>query len=111
LQAQRESGEDYPVANHFFRNGDPGALVNVAGVGILRTAEHPAAAEALARFLLAEEAQTYFATETFEYPLRDGIPADDRLPALADVQAPELDLTDLDDLEGTLRLLQEAGVI
>ena len=85
FQAQQEAGEDYPVANHFFANGDPGALVNVAGVGILETADHPAAAEALARFLLDEEAQTYFATETFEYPLRDGIAADDRLPALAEV--------------------------
>jgi len=111
FQAQQEAGEDYPVANHFFANGDPGALVNVAGAGILGTADHPAAAEALVRFLLDEEAQTYFATETFEYPLRDGIAADDRLPALADIQAPDLDLSNLDDLEGTLRLMQEAGVL
>jgi iron(III) transport system substrate-binding protein len=111
LQAQREAGEDYPVANHFFANGDPGALVNVAGVGILETADHPAAAEAFARFLLDETAQTYFATETFEYPLRDGIAADERLPALSEVQSPGLDLSELDDLPGTLRLLQEAGVL
>jgi iron(III) transport system substrate-binding protein len=111
FQAQREAGEDYPVANHFFANGDPGALVNVAGVGVLDTAAHPAAAEAFARFLLDEEGQAYFATETYEYPLRSGVAADDRLPALADIQSPDLDLTDLDDLEGTLRLLQEAGVL
>jgi iron(III) transport system substrate-binding protein len=111
LQAQKQSGEAYPVANHFFANGDPGALVNVAGVGILETAKHPAAAEAFARFLLGEEAQTYFATETFEYPLRAGIAADERLPALSEVQSPDLDLSDLDDLPGTLRLLQEAGVL
>jgi iron(III) transport system substrate-binding protein len=111
LQAQKQSGEEYPVANHFFANGDPGALVNVAGVGVLETAKHPAAAEAFARFLLGEEAQSYFATETFEYPLRDGIAADERLPALSEVQSPDLDLSDLDDLPGTLRLLQEAGVL
>ena len=111
FQAQAEAGEDYPVANHFFTNSDAGALVNVAGVGVLKTAEHPAAAEALARFLLDEEAQTYFATETYEYPLRSGTPPDPDLPALADIQAPDLDLSDLDDLEGTLRLLQEAGVL
>jgi iron(III) transport system substrate-binding protein len=111
FQAQAEAGEDYPVANHFFTNGDPGALVNVAGTGILKTATHPVAADALVRFLLEEEAQTYFATETFEYPLASGIPADERLPALADVQSPDLDLSELADLEGTLRLLQEAGVL
>jgi iron(III) transport system substrate-binding protein len=111
FQARQETGDAYPVANHFFVDGDPGALVNVAGVGILRTAGHPVAAERLVRFLLGEEAQTYFSTKTFEYPLRSGIAADDRLPSLDQVQSPDLDLTDLDDLEGTLRLLQEAGVL
>jgi iron(III) transport system substrate-binding protein len=111
FQAQAESGDDLPVANHFFTGGDPGALVNVAGVGTLDTAKNPAAAEALARFLLAEEAQAYFATETFEYPLASGVAPDPSLPALADIASPDIDLSDLDDLAGTLRLLQEAGVL
>jgi iron(III) transport system substrate-binding protein len=110
-QAQAEAGADLPVANHFFANGDPGALVNVAGVGILKTAPNAAQAEQLARYLLDEEAQAYFASETFEYPLRTGTAPDEALPALADIQSPELDLSDLADLEGTLRLLQEAGVL
>lgn len=111
FQAQAESGEEYPVANHYFTGGDPGALVNVAGVGILDTADHPAAADALVRFLLDEEAQTYFSEETFEYPLVTGIAADPRLPALADIEAPDLDLSDLADLEGTLTLLTEVGIL
>jgi iron(III) transport system substrate-binding protein len=111
FQAEAEAGADLPVANHFFAGGDPGALVNVAGVGILDTADNAAAAEQLARFLLAGEAQTYFATETFEYPLASGVTPDVGLPALADIQSPDLDLSDLADLEGTLRLLQEAGVL
>jgi iron(III) transport system substrate-binding protein len=111
FQAIAEGGADLPVANHFFTGGDPGALVNVAGVGILQGAANAAAAETLARYLLGEEAQAYFATETFEYPLRGGVAVDERLPALAEIQSPELDLSDLADLEGTLRLLQEAGVL
>lgn len=111
FQAEAESGAELPVANHFFTGGDPGALVNVAGVGILRTAPDPEAAERLARFLLEEEAQAYFATETFEYPLRVGVRPDERLPGLDEIQSPEIDLSSLADLEGTLRLLQEAGVL
>ena len=111
FQAQAESGEEYPVANHYFTGGDPGALVNVAGVGILGTAEHPVAAEALVRFLLSEEAQTYFSEETFEYPLVGGAAADDRLPPLADIESPDIDLSDLSDLEGTLELLTDVGVL
>ena len=111
FQAQAESGQALPVANHSFTGGDPGALVNVAGAGILDTADHPAAAEQLVRYLLSEEAQAYFAGETFEYPLRAGVAADDRLPALATIESPDLDLSDLADLEGTLRLLLVAGVL
>ncbi len=111
FQARAESGDTLPVANHYFTGGDPGALVNVAGAGILATADHPVAADRLVRFLLSEEAQRYFSDETFEYPLVTGIEADPALPALADIESPELDLSDLADLAGTLRLMQEAGVL
>lgn len=111
FQAQAESGDTLPVANHYFTGGDPGALVNVAGAGILATAEHPVAADRLVRFLLSEEAQRNFSDVTFEYPLVAGIAADPRLPALAEIESPELDLSDLADLAGTLRLMQEAGVL
>ena len=111
FQAQAESGDTLPVANHYFTGGDPGALVNVAGAGILATAEHPVAADRLVRFLLSEEAQRYFSDETFEYPLVTGIAADPGLPALAEIESPELDLSDLADLAGTLRLMREAGVL
>ncbi len=111
FQAQAESGQALPVANHYFTGGDPGALVNVAGVGILATADHPIAADRLVRFLLSEDAQRYFSGRTFEYPLVTGIDADPRLPSLKEIESPELDLSDLSDLKGTLRLLQEAGVL
>jgi iron(III) transport system substrate-binding protein len=111
FQAQAEGGEDYPVANHYFTGGDPGALVNVAGVGILEGAEHPIAADRLVRFLLAAEAQTYFSSETYEYPLAEGIAADPRLPVLGEIESPDLDLSDLRDLNGTLTLLTEVGIL
>ena len=106
-----EQGESFPVRNHFLPGGDPGSLVNVAGVAILATAPNKPGAQAFVDFLLSEESQAYFATETYEYPLLDGVPADPGLPALSEIQSPEIDLTDLADLQGTLTLLQEAGVL
>lgn len=106
-----EQGSDFPVRNYFLPNGDVGALVNVAGAGILTTSRTPAAAQALVDFLLTEDSQRYFAAETYEYPLVTGIPADPRLVPLAQIESPEVDLSDLADLEGTLRLIQEAGVL
>jgi iron(III) transport system substrate-binding protein len=106
-----EQGEDFPVRNQFLPNGDVGALVNVAGAGILTTSQNPAAAQAFVDYLLVETSQEYFADETYEYPLVTGIAADERLVPLADIAAPNVDLSDLADLEGTLRLIQEAGVL
>lgn len=106
-----EGGEDFPVRNHFLPNGDVGALVNVAGAGILTTSKNPAAAQAFVDFLLTAASQQYFADETYEYPLVAGIAADPRLVPLADISSPDVDLSDLADLEGTLRLIQEAGVL
>jgi iron(III) transport system substrate-binding protein len=102
---------DFPVANHFFDGGDVGSLVNVAGVGILSTTDKTSAAEEFVVFLLSGEAQEYFRDETFEYPLTRGIEADDRLPALDTIETPDLDLGDIDDLQGTLELLRAAGAL
>lgn len=106
-----EQGDDFPVGNHFFEPGDPGALVNVAGVGILATSDEPEAAAQLVDYLLSTDAQTYFAEETYEYPLIEGVPADERLKPLAELGSPPLQLNDLSDLQGTIDLLREVGVL
>lgn len=102
---------DVPAANYFLTDGDPGALVNVAGAGILDTSEQADAARELIEFLLSEEAQTYFAEETEEYPIASGVAPDPELPALEEIGTPAIDLSDLSDLEGTLQLLQEVGIL
>jgi len=102
---------DVPAANFYLTDGDPGALVNVAGAGILGTADHADAARTFVEYLLSPDAQAYFATETKEYPLVAGIEADPALPPLEEIGTPRIDLSDLSDLEGTLELLQETGVL
>lgn len=104
-------GDDAVVAqNQYLAAGDPGGLVNVAGVGILESSDNQAAALALVRYLLAE-GQTYFAEETFEYPLVAGVAASAQLPPLSSLQPPELDLSDLDSLAETQELLAEVGLL
>ncbi|MEA2593797.1 MAG: iron(III) transport system substrate-binding protein [Thermomicrobiales bacterium] len=110
-EVQAEEGKTFPIANHFFAGGDVGSLVNVAGVGILGTAEHPDKALAFADFLLKEDAQHYFAERTWEYPLIAGVPTEPDLVPLDQIQSPEIDLSDLADLQGTLALLTEVGVL
>jgi iron(III) transport system substrate-binding protein len=111
LRQAAEQGPNFPVANHFFTGGDPGALVNVAGAGVLTTSANPTAALALVEFLVGDDAQEYFATETYEYPLVAGVEADDRLVPLDEIESPDIDLSDLADLQGTLDLLTEVGIL
>ncbi|CAN5117477.1 iron ABC transporter substrate-binding protein [soil metagenome] len=102
---------DAPAANYFLTDGDPGALVNVAGAGILTTSENSEAARQLVEYLLSTDAQEYVATETKEYPLLEGVELDADLPSLEEIGTPEIDLSDLSDLDGTLELLQEVGIL
>jgi iron(III) transport system substrate-binding protein len=102
---------DIPAALYFFPAGDPGALINVAGAGIVSTTDQPGLAQRLILFLLGEHAQQYFADTTYEYPLSAGVEPDPRLVQLSDIEAPEIDLSDLSDLQTTLEMLQEAAVL
>jgi iron(III) transport system substrate-binding protein len=111
FQVKEERGQDLPAANHFFDGGDPGALVLAAGAGVLDTAENPEAGREFLEFALSEEAQQYFADETYEYPLIEGVEVDEELPPISELQSPDVDLSNLDDLGGTLELLQETGVL
>ncbi len=83
----------------------------MAGIGILNTADNTPEAEEFLQFLLSEEAQSYFADETFEYPLIAGVPINEELVPLSEIETPNVDLGNLDDLEGTLDLLRETGVL
>jgi iron(III) transport system substrate-binding protein len=107
----REAGGDFPVANHFFAAGDPGSLINVAGIGLIEGADDAEAALAFADYLLSDEAQEYFATETFEYPLTEGVAAPEGLVPLNEIGHPDIELGELADLRGSLDLLSEVGLI
>lgn len=111
LRLLAEHGEGYPVAQAFFPAGDPGSLVNVAGVGVLGSTDQPEAAAALTEYLLGPEAQRYFSQTTYEYPLIGDVTSDPRLPLLADIDAPDIDLSQLSDLAGTVELLRDVGAI
>jgi iron(III) transport system substrate-binding protein len=111
LRLLAEHGEDYPVAQAFFAGGDAGSLVNVAGVGQLVSSDQPDASAALLAYLLEDEAQRYFSEATFEFPLIEGIRSDARLPDFGSIEAPDVDLSALADLQGTVQLLREVGAI
>ncbi len=112
FQLGAEIGMDKLVArNHFTGGGDPGALINVAGVAILKSSKAQADAGRLVQFLLSPPAQRHFAEQNFEYPLLPGVPALPALTPLDQIQSPNIDLSQLDKLEESLNLLREVGLL
>ena len=109
-EIRREQG-DVKVENHFFRTGDPGSLVNTAGVGILKSGDGQDAARRLVEYLLSEKGQRYFADKTAEYPLAAGVEPGPDLRPLKSVQGPFIDLGILGEkLPSTLEMIEEAGL-
>jgi iron(III) transport system substrate-binding protein len=106
-----EEGEDFAARNYHFRGGGPGALVMVSGAGVLGTSDNKEAAERFIDFLLSTVAQQYFAGQTFEYPLVDGVKVHRLLTPLDQIVRPDIALADLADLGGTADLLREAGAL
>jgi iron(III) transport system substrate-binding protein len=97
--------------NKFMAAGDPGGLVNVAGVGVLKAAPNHEGAQAFATYLVSESAQKYFAGETAEYPLAAGVAPSAEMPPLSALRPPAVDLSQLDDIETTQELLVETGLL
>ncbi|WP_435094779.1 extracellular solute-binding protein [Halorubrum sp. N11] len=93
-----------------FTSGDAGAVFNVAGAAVVDTASDVTLAENFVRHLLSAEAQDYFARTTFEYPLIPDVEPIGDLPTIDELNVPDIDLTELSDLEPTIDLMREAGV-
>ena len=106
-----EEGEGFGARNHFLIGGDPGGLMLVAGAGIIKDAGNREAAEQFLEYLLSKAAQTYFSETTKEYPLIAGVEPEGDLPPLSSLEPPEVDLGALSDLQGTISLLREVGII
>ena len=89
---------------HRVGGGDPLALVNVAGVGVIQGSNQSEAARKAVRFLLSEQAQRHFADQTAEYPANPDVkPSKHKLPPITDLQAPDIDLSKLSSLQETRR--------
>lgn len=105
-----KNNPNFPVAHHYTR-GDAGALMNVAGLAVLNTTDQKSDAEKFVTYMLSPEAQKYLTQEFYEYPLVPGIPVSNKQIPLKQLKPPQLDLSKLSDMKGTLSLLQEAGVL
>lgn len=110
--AQERGADTMRARVSYLAQGDPGALVNIAGVGILASTDRPEDAARVVEELLGEQAQKYFLEESSEYPVRPGVSSEAvDLPPIETLGGPDIDLADLDGLEQTQQMLARVGMI
>ena len=102
-----------PVETYHFADGDLGNLALVTGAGVLQTSDQSAEAQRFLQFLLSEQAQSFAANRVNEYPVVSGtevpsymVPADSALTL-----SPEFDLQRLQEMDPTLSLLRDVGLL
>lgn len=87
-----------------------GVAWNVAGVAVSRYSDNPAA-EKLVAYLLSEDGQGLFASANSEYPVRDGVPAVDAVPAAGSYRVADVPMADLGThRDATIDLLESVGM-
>jgi iron(III) transport system substrate-binding protein len=103
----------YPVAMAHFEAGDIGNLLNVAGAGIVKSSDNQENARKFIDYLLSPAAQQYITLEGNEYPVVPGLIVNSTLESFATIQeiSPKIDIDQISDLEGTLALLREVGLL
>ena len=113
LMRFKKSDSGFPVEQTFFGAGDPGNLVNIAGIGVLKSSTHIEEVSSFVQYLLSPKVQQLFVSEIFEYPVTDAVIPSEKLLPLDELLklTPDLNLEKLDDLEGTLKLLREADIL
>ena len=104
-------GDEFGARNHYLKGDGPGSLVLLAGAGILKTGKNQDNAEKFLSFMLSKVAQQYFAVQTYEYPVVEGVKVSGILVPIDEITKAEIDMADLEDLAGTQLLLRDLGLI
>jgi iron(III) transport system substrate-binding protein len=91
--------------------GGMGAIMNVAGVGVIKSTKRLDSAKLLVEFLVAQAGQKLFADLDKEYPLHQDVKADPALVERKSFRAALVPLSKLAELrEPTITLIEQVGL-
>lgn len=111
---QRVNRLSYPIDTHFFKAGDIGNLGNATGAAILTTSKNRAAATRFLQTLTGKDAQTFFLSVNFEYPVIGNIMQPVGMLPYNDVvkRSPRIEPGVLPkNIEKAQKLLRDAGLL
>jgi len=96
-----------------FADGDVGALVNVSGAAMMKSAHNVDGAQKFLAYLVSERAQKLMAQNhiSYEYPLRPGVASDPINKPFDQLKPPALTIQQLGDDSQAGKLLRQAGLL
>ncbi len=96
----------------FFTPRDPGYVENISGAAILASSKIISAAQKFLQFLTSPAGQTVLATsDSFEYPLVNGVAANSQLPPLNTLAPNAFSVADLGTGDDAKAVLQQAQLL
>ncbi|GGF27897.1 iron ABC transporter substrate-binding protein [Youhaiella tibetensis] len=99
------------VALHYFKNQDPGAFVSTSGGAVLASSKHKDEAEQFIKWVTGPKGQAILRDGTsFEYAVGVGAQSNPALVPLAELDAPKIDASTLDNAKVT-ELMTAAGLL
>ena len=109
---QAKTGENsMNVALHYFGHGDPGAFASLSGAGVLASSKHKDEAQAFLKWVTGKDGQAILRTgNSFEYAVGVGDASNPKLVPLAELGAPRVDASRLDNRKVT-DLMTQAGLL
>jgi iron(III) transport system substrate-binding protein len=111
--AEESTRPDAPVEMYRFADGNVGNLALVTGASVMRQSRQKQQAQQFLQFLLSPQAQQFAAQQVNEYPVVEGVQVP---PYMMPVEralslSPDLRFRELQDLDATTQLMQEAGLM
>jgi len=111
LAVAKERGADQlNVRVHYIGHQDPGALITVSGVGVLKYAPHRAEAEKFVAYLVSDEGQRLLANAAGDAPLRPGIVSPVALKPFDQLAASPVTAAMIGDAADALELERSVGL-
>lgn len=110
----QSAGDRYaPVGTHHFEAGDVGNMALVTGAGQLSTSTQSTKAKQFLQFLLSDQAQSFAATSVNEYPVVNGVDVPKYMKPVSEMLqlSPTFDYERLSDLETTLQMMRDVGIL
>ncbi len=110
IVAREKGAENMRSAIHYAKGKDPGALITVSAVGVLKTAKNPEIATSLVDYMVSTDGQKVLSGAVAEWPMNPSVTTQFDLVPFEELDPPAVNPASLGGAADALELRREAGL-